>query len=93
MPLFDLLKFNESKKTMKVHFLGPGCAKCNQLAEMVTAAAAELGLSCQLEKVSDFNQIMGFGVMTTPGLVVNGVVKSVGRVPSPAEIKEMLKQP
>jgi small redox-active disulfide protein 2 len=76
---------------MKVHVLGPGCAKCNQLAEMVTVAAAELGISCEMEKVSDFNQIMSFGVMMTPGLVVNGVVKSVGRVPSPAEIKEMLK--
>jgi small redox-active disulfide protein 2 len=78
---------------MIVHVLGPGCAKCNQLAEMVTAAAAELGVSCQLEKVSDFNKIMSFGVMMTPGLVVNGIVKSVGRVPSPNEIKEMLKQP
>lgn len=78
---------------MIVHVLGPGCAKCNQLAEMVTAAAAELGISCQLEKVSDFNKIMSFGVMMTPGLVVNGIVKSVGRVPSPNEIKEMLKQP
>lgn len=78
---------------MKVHVLGPGCAKCNQLAEMVTAAAVELGISCEMEKVSDFNQIMSFGVMMTPGLVVNGVVKSVGRVPSPNEIKEMLKQP
>lgn len=76
---------------MKVHVLGPGCPKCNQLAEMVTAAAKELGVPCQLEKVSDFNQIMGFGVMTTPGLVVNGVVKSVGRVPSLAELKELLK--
>lgn len=78
---------------MIVHVLGPGCAKCNQLAEMVTAAAAELGLSCQLEKVTDFNKIMSFGVMMTPGLVVDGIVKSVGRVPSPTEIKEMLKQP
>ena len=76
---------------MKVHVLGPGCPKCNQLAEMVTAAAKELGVPCQLEKVSDFNQIMGFGVMTTPGLVVNGVVKSVGRVPSLAELKDLLK--
>ncbi len=78
---------------MIVHVLGPGCAKCNQLAEMVAAAAAELGVSCQLEKVSDFNKIMSFGVMMTPGLVVDGIVKSVGRVPSAAEIKEMLKQP
>lgn len=78
---------------MIVHVLGPGCAKCNQLAEMVTAAATELGVSCQLEKVTDFNKIMSFGVMMTPGLVVDGIVKSVGRVPSAAEIKEMLKQP
>ena len=76
---------------MKIHILGPGCAKCTQLAENVTAAAKELGIDCEMEKVSDFNQIMSFGVMMTPGLVINGEVKAVGRVPSQEEIKGMLK--
>ena len=76
---------------MKIHVLGPGCAKCSQLAETVTAAAKELGIDYEIEKVSDFNQIMSFGVMMTPGLVVDGVVKAVGRVPSLDEVKGMLK--
>jgi small redox-active disulfide protein 2 len=77
---------------MKIHVLGPGCAKCTQLAESVATAAKELGLEYELEKVSDFNKIMSFGVMMTPGLVVDGEVKCVGRVPSLAELKEMLKK-
>jgi small redox-active disulfide protein 2 len=76
---------------MKIHVLGPGCAKCSQLAESVATAAKELGVDYELEKVSDFNKIMSFGVMMTPGLVVDGEVKCVGRVPSVAELKEMLK--
>jgi small redox-active disulfide protein 2 len=76
---------------MKIHILGPGCAKCNLLAETVETAAKELGIDYEIEKVSDFNQIMTFGVMMTPGLVVDGVVKAVGRVPSIDEIKGMLK--
>lgn len=76
---------------MKVHVLGPGCAKCTQLTETVTAAVKELGIDCEIEKVTDFNQIMSFGVMMTPGLVVNGEVKAVGKVPSLEEVKNMLK--
>lgn len=76
---------------MKIHILGPGCAKCIQLADTVAAAAKELGVEYELEKVSDFNQIMSFGVMMTPGLVIDGEVKSVGRVPTLDEIKKMLK--
>ena len=76
---------------MKIHVLGPGCAKCTQLAETVTAAAHELGIDYEMEKITDFNQIMSFGVMMTPGLVVNGEVKAVGRVPSLEEIKKMLQ--
>lgn len=76
---------------MKIHVLGPGCPKCNQLAETATQAANELGIEFELEKVSDFDKIMSFGVMMTPGLVIGGEVKSVGRVPSLSEIIEMLK--
>lgn len=76
---------------MKIHVLGPGCPKCNQLAESVAEAATELGIEFELEKVSNFDDIMSFGVMMTPGLVIGGEVKSIGRVPSMSEIKEMLK--
>lgn len=76
---------------MKIQILGPGCAKCTKLAETAALAAKELGIEYELEKIADINQIMSFGVMMTPGLVVNGEVKSVGKVPSVEELKGMLK--
>jgi small redox-active disulfide protein 2 len=76
---------------MKIQILGPGCAKCKQLAETAEKAAKELGLDYELVKVSDFNEIMSFGVMMTPGLAVDGVVKSVGSVSTYEQIKNMLK--
>lgn len=76
---------------MKIHVLGPGCAKCNQLADSVATAAKELGIDIDLEKVTDFNEILSFGVMMTPGLVIDGQVKCIGRVPTLQELKEMLK--
>ena len=74
----------------KLQILGSGCAKCNELAERTQAAAAALGLEYGMEKVSDLKEIMGFGVMRTPALVVDGAVKVAGRVPSVDEIKAML---
>ena len=76
---------------MKIQILGPGCAKCNQLAESAEKAAKELGLDYELVKVSDFNEIMSFGVMMTPALAVDGEVKSIGSVPTYEQIKKMLK--
>lgn len=73
-----------------IQILGSGCPKCKKLAENAEAAARELGIEYQLVKVTDIKEIMRFGVALTPGLAVNGVVKSTGRVPSVAEIKEML---
>ena len=75
-------------KSLKV--LGTGCAKCTQLAENAEAAAKELGVEYELAKVTDLKEIMGFGVMTTPALVVDGKVKSVGKVPGVAELKKLL---
>jgi len=76
---------------MKVQILGPGCAKCTKLMDTAAAAAKELGIACEFEKISDVNQIMAFGVMMTPALVVNGEVKSVGKVPSLEDVKKMLQ--
>ena len=76
---------------MKIHVLGPGCRSCNQLAENVTEAAEALGIDCEIEKVTDFNAIMQFGVMMTPGLVIDGTVKAVGKVPSVDELKKLLQ--
>jgi small redox-active disulfide protein 2 len=74
----------------KLQILGSGCAKCRELAERTEAAATALGLEHGIEKVSDLRAIMGFGVMRTPALVVDGTVKVAGRVPSVDEIKELL---
>lgn len=74
----------------KIQVLGPGCPKCKRLAELAKAAATELGLDFELEKVTAIAEIMSFGVMLTPALAVDGEVKVVGKVPSPDEIKAML---
>ena len=74
----------------KLQILGTGCPKCKKLAENSEAAAQSLGLEYELEKVTDINEIMKFGVMMTPGLAVDGEVKVVGKVPSPDEIKKLL---
>ncbi len=75
----------------KLQILGTGCAKCEKLAQTTETAAKELGLDYQMEKVKDLNAIMSFGVMMTPALVVDGVVKVMGKVPSVDELKAMLK--
>jgi len=74
----------------KIQILGTGCAKCQKLADNTKQAADTLGLEYDMEKVTDINQIMGFGVMTTPGLVVDGQVLVAGKVPSPADLEKML---
>jgi len=75
----------------KLQILGPGCPKCRQLAENAEAAVKDLGIDYELEKVTDINEIMKFGVMITPALVVDGEVKAAGKVPKPEAIKDMLK--
>lgn len=75
----------------KFEILGGGCAKCDNLQELTEKAAKELGLEYEISKVGDFNKISSYGVMVTPALVVDGVVKVSGKVPSLDVIKEMLK--
>lgn len=75
----------------KLQILGTGCPKCRLLADATEAAAQELGIEYELEKVTDLNQIMGFGVMLTPALVVDGVVKVSGKVPTADEAKALLR--
>ncbi len=76
---------------MKIQILGTGCPKCKKLAENAEAAAKELGIEFELEKVTDLNKIMDFGVMMTPALAVDGTVKLVGKVPPVNELKALLK--
>lgn len=75
---------------MKIQILGTGCAKCEKLAENARQAADKLGLDYQLDKITDLNQIMSFGVMTTPGLAIDGKVLAAGKLLSPAEIEKLL---
>ena len=75
---------------MKIEILGTGCSKCNELEMKVKQAVAQSGKFVQIEKVSDLQKIMGYGVMSTPGLVIDGAVKSTGRVPSIEEISQLL---
>jgi len=74
----------------RLQILGTGCPKCKKLAENTDAAAKALGIEYTMEKVTDINEIMKFGVMMTPALAVDGHVKVVGKVPSPDEIQKML---
>lgn len=73
-----------------IQILGTGCPKCKKLAENAVAAADALGIEYTLEKVTEIDQIMGFGVMMTPALVIDGEVKVSGKVPAPDEIMNML---
>lgn len=75
---------------MLIQILGAGCPKCKKLAELAQQAASELGLDFMLEKVEDISAILGFGVMLTPALVVDGAVKFSGRVPPVDELKQIL---
>jgi len=77
--------------TTTIQILGTGCPKCKKLAENAEAAAKAAGVEYTIEKVTDINEIMTFGVMMTPGLAVDGDVKTVGKVPTATEIEKMLK--
>jgi len=75
----------------KIQILGTGCPKCKRLTQNAEAAANELGIEYEIEKVTDIRDIMRFGVALTPALVVDGEVKVAGKVPSLDEIKALLK--
>ena len=75
---------------MKLQVLGTGCPKCARLAENAEAAARSLGKNYTLEKVTDIRDIMAFGVLATPALVVDGKVKTAGKVPDVEEVKAIL---
>lgn len=76
---------------MKIEILGTGCTKCQTLLNVTKEAVAKSGLFVQIEKVEDIVKIMNYGVMSTPALVIDGVVKSTGKVLSIEEIQALLK--
>jgi small redox-active disulfide protein 2 len=75
---------------ISVKVLGPGCANCKRLDQMARQVAADMQLDVAIEKVTDYGDIMAFGIMSTPGLVVNEQVVSYGRIPSKAEVTTWL---
>ncbi len=77
----------------RIQILGTGCPKCKALTRNAEAAVKALGIEAQVEKVDKIQEIMKFGVMVTPALVVDGQVKSAGKVLSETEIEALLKQP
>lgn len=77
---------------MEIKVLGSGCAKCKNLEKLTTDAVKELGIDATIEKVEDIQQIMEYGVMMTPALVINGIVVLSGKLPKMTEIKDVLNQ-
>lgn len=75
----------------KIKILGTGCPKCKKLAENAEAAAKAAGIEYEIEKVTNLNEIMKFGVMMTPALAIDGEVKITGKVPSVEQLEEMFK--
>ena len=72
--------------------LGTGCPKCSRLMELAQQSIAELGLDCSVKKVEDITEILSYGLLSPPGLVVAGELKMSGKLPSLDELKEMLCQ-
>ncbi len=76
---------------MNIKVLGPGCRNCVNLEKATREAAEALGIDAEIEKVTDYAEIAGYGVMSTPGLVVDGEVVLYGRVPTAAQVRELLE--
>jgi len=76
---------------MEIKILGPGCPKCQQTEKIVKEAVAEAGVTANVEKVADTMKIAGYGVFLTPAVVVDGEVKSVGKIPKKEEVLAWLK--
>lgn len=77
---------------MEIKVLGPGCAKCSQTEKIVKEAVAEAGVTANVEKVTDLMEIAGYGVFGTPAVVVDGEVKSVGKIPSKEDVNAWLSK-
>ena len=75
---------------MLIQVLGTGCAKCRTLHEIVKKALQETGVDAQVEKVEDIRKIMAFEILMMPGLVIDGQVKTAGRLPMLEEVKELI---
>jgi len=77
---------------MEIKILGPGCPKCQQTGKVVKEAVAEAGMEANVEKVTDLLEIATYGVLGSPAVVVDGEVKSVGKIPKKEEVKAWLEK-
>jgi small redox-active disulfide protein 2 len=75
---------------MIIKILGPGCTNCANLERSARQAVADMGIDAQFEKVTDYPTILGYGVMSTPALVVDEKLVLSGRVPTPTQVREIL---
>ncbi len=75
---------------MEIKVLGPGCKKCHETEKVVKEVVRETGLDASVEYITDIAKIAGYGIFSTPGVIVDGKVKSTGKVPSKAEVKSWL---
>ena len=82
----------EDEAVKKIQVLGPGCPNCKRLADLTERVAREMGIEFELEKITEITRITQFGVMATPGLVVDGKVLVSGRVPSLDELEKLLRE-
>lgn len=77
---------------MEIKVLGPGCANCHKMEEMAIAAVKELGIDAKVEKITDIGQIAMHGILSTPGLIVNGKIRHSGKpLPSLEKVKDLIK--
>jgi len=77
---------------MEIKILGPGCMKCQQVEKLVKETLSEMGTDADVEHVTDFKKIASYGVFSTPAVVVDGTVKSVGKIPKKEELKTWIGQ-
>ncbi|MBK8902972.1 MAG: TM0996/MTH895 family glutaredoxin-like protein [Anaerolineaceae bacterium] len=75
---------------LKIKVLGPGCANCKRVEQIARREVERLGLAAEIEKVTDYSQIMAYGVMSTPGLVIDEQVVAYGRIPTNEEVTNWL---
>jgi small redox-active disulfide protein 2 len=78
--------------TLEIKVLGTGCARCKQLEKTVRQAVDDMGLDATVEKVTELTDIMAYGIMQTPGLVIDGEIRLTGRVPKIEEMKSLLSR-
>jgi small redox-active disulfide protein 2 len=84
--------FFKKGEQMEIRILGPGCPRCHEVEKRTIDVLAELNIAADVQKVTDMKKIMEYKIMTTPGLVINGIVKSSGKIPSKDEIRKWIEE-